>query len=124
MSAAPVFLMQAFPGIEQGDLWRVTLEGDFARFERVQAEPGTFRKRGDGLWPPLPDARPISDEEARALAAEMEAAMQRGRACLEAWPFSPDNPLNQALTTEDACRLLAEGARDAAKEAWARSGKG
>ena len=105
MSEPGAFLLNAWEGLEQGDLWRVVrLEGDFARFERVQAEPGTFRKRGDGLWPPLPDVRPISVEEAQTLTAEMDAAMAAHGARIEAWAFNPDNPLNQALTVDDRVR--------------------
>lgn len=66
-----------------GDLWRVVRvdedpppgEWRGVTLERVQAEPGTYRRRGDGLWPPLPEAPPISDEDARAISAKMEAAM-------------------------------------------------
>lgn len=84
MSEPSRFLMQVVGDIEQGDLWRVAkVEGDFATFERVRAEPGQFRGlQPDGLWPRLPPAgsRPISDEEARALADEMDRAMsEHGR---------------------------------------------
>lgn len=67
-----------------GDLWRVESvstderpELRFLVFERVKAEPDQYRARGDGLWPPLPAARPVSPEEAKAIADQMDAAMSR-----------------------------------------------
>lgn len=96
------------PGVFEhrvGDLWRVAkvdpIKG--VTYERVRAEPGQYRRRGDGLHPNLPDVEPVSDEEARRCADEMDAAMVRGRVALEEWPFSPDNPVNQALEAARDC---------------------
>lgn len=66
-----------------GDLWRVVRVDEEpppgqwrgVTLERVEADPGQYRRRGDGLWPPLPDVTPISDEEASELSARMDAAM-------------------------------------------------
>lgn len=64
---------------EVGDLWRVShIEGETVTFERVVAEHGTFRRKGDGLWPrwSYPDTRPLSDAEALRLADEMDAGLK------------------------------------------------
>lgn len=81
-------------GPQVGDIWRVESvatdereELRFVVFERVQAEPGQYRKRGDGLYPPLPDTRPLSPEEVTRLNAEMDAAMAEGQRLLEAEAF-------------------------------------
>lgn len=68
------------PGdVAVGDLWRVASVGaGGVTFERVEAEPGTFRRRGDGLYPDLPDVRPCTDEEAREVTERMDAAMKSG----------------------------------------------
>jgi hypothetical protein len=89
-----------------GDLWRVVRVDEEpppgqwrgVTLERVQAEPGTYRSRGDGLWPPLPEAPPISDEEARAISARMDGAMDAMGKCLahEA-PFLPADEVVPAL---------------------------
>lgn len=77
--------------VQPGDRWFVASVDQAAgtvRFERVRAQPGHFRGlQPDGLWPRLPPAgsRPITDEEARALADEMDRSMaEHGRRCRDA----------------------------------------
>lgn len=108
----PRFNLTFCEGAKEGDLWRVVsvAPSDSARglesvtWERVQAEPGTFRRRGDGLWPPLPDTRPVSDEEAREIADRMDAALDAGGEFIRTQaPFLPpervDAGLQQALNS-------------------------
>lgn len=76
--------------VRAGDRWLVQSvdpETGATVFVRQEAEPGQFRRRGDGRWPPLPDPTPVSDEEARVLADELDAALVREgeRLRAEAW---------------------------------------
>lgn len=100
------FQMPLFPGedVQPGDRWFVESLDQAAgtvTFARATPEPDQYRSPRDGLHPRVTlGTRPISDEEAKALADEMDAAMAAGRDRLEAWPFSPDNPFNAVGTLE------------------------
>lgn len=102
----PRFNLTFCEGAKVGDLWRVvsvapsgtTRALESVTWERVQAAPDQYRKRGDGLWPPLPDTRPVSDEEAREIAERMDAALDAGGEFLRTQaPFLPPDDVGPGL---------------------------
>ena len=88
--------------IQPGDRWYVEAvdpEKGTATFARACAPAGQYRSYGDGLHPRFPDTSglPISEEEARRCAEEMEAAMEQGKRDFIAAARAHDELMARAL---------------------------